>query len=148
MKSMAVNQEQLQKVKNSPGFVAALDQSGGSTPKALGQYGIQQTAWSNDQEMFTVVHQMRTRIITSPAFTGERIIGAIKVEIVIRYLFIIFPLLSCMYKSLLVGRYAFFILNMLFQFQHRVFWRYIVDCDNFSCQCFDLHHSLCCCLRR
>src|SRR6059058_5303589 len=80
MKSIAVNAEQLQKVKSSPGFVAALDQSGGSTPKALGQYGVQENAWSNDEEMFTVVHQMRTRIITSPAFTGERIIGAILFE--------------------------------------------------------------------
>jgi len=80
MKSIAVNEEQLQKVKTGPGFVAALDQSGGSTPKALRQYGIQHNAWSNDEEMFTVVHQMRTRIITSPAFTGERIIGAILFE--------------------------------------------------------------------
>ncbi len=80
MKSIAVNQEQLQKVKASPGFVAALDQSGGSTPKALAQYGIQQDAWSSDEEMFTVVHQMRTRIITSPAFNGERVIGAILFE--------------------------------------------------------------------
>lgn len=80
MKSIAVNEEQLQKVKSSPGFVAALDQSGGSTPKALLQYGVQENAWSNDEEMFTVVHQMRTRIITSPAFTGERIIGAILFE--------------------------------------------------------------------
>jgi fructose-bisphosphate aldolase class I len=80
MKSIAVNEEQLQKVKTSPGFVAALDQSGGSTPKALGQYGIQENAWSNDEEMFTVVHQMRTRIITSPAFNGKRIIGAILFE--------------------------------------------------------------------
>jgi fructose-bisphosphate aldolase class I len=80
MKSMSVNEEQLKKVKTSPGFVAALDQSGGSTPKALGQYGIQENAWSNDEEMFTVVHQMRTRIITSPAFAGNRIIGAILFE--------------------------------------------------------------------
>ena len=80
MKSIALNEEQLQKIKTSPGFVAALDQSGGSTPKALRQYGIQENAWSNDEEMFTVVHQMRTRIITSPAFTGERIIGAILFE--------------------------------------------------------------------
>jgi len=80
MKSIAVNEEQLQKIKTSPGFVAALDQSGGSTPKALRQYGIQETAWSSDEEMYTVVHQMRTRIITSPAFTGERIIGAILFE--------------------------------------------------------------------
>jgi fructose-bisphosphate aldolase class I len=80
MKSIAVNEEQLQKIKTRPGFVAALDQSGGSTPKALGQYGIKENAWSNDEEMFTVVHQMRTRIITSPAFSGDRIIGAILFE--------------------------------------------------------------------
>ena len=80
MKSIAVNEEQLQKIKTAPGFVAALDQSGGSTPKALRQYGIQENAWSNDEEMFTVVHQMRTRIITSPSFNGERIIGAILFE--------------------------------------------------------------------
>jgi len=80
MKSNAVNEEQLQKIKNSPGFVAALDQSGGSTPKALRDYGIQESAWSSDEEMFTIVHQMRARIITSPAFTGERVIGAILFE--------------------------------------------------------------------
>src|SRR5439155_11201969 len=80
MKSLAVNEEQLQKIKNAPGFVAALDQSGGSTPKALRLYGISENAWSSDKEMFTIVHQMRTRIITSPAFNGERIIGAILFE--------------------------------------------------------------------
>lgn len=77
---MTVNEEQLKKIKTSPGFVAALDQSGGSTPKALRQYGIQENAWSNDEEMFTIVHEMRTRIITSPAFAGNRIIGAILFE--------------------------------------------------------------------
>src|SRR5690242_16498873 len=80
MKSMTVNEEQLKKIKTSPGFVAALDQSGGSTPKALRQYGIQENAWSNDEEMFTIVHEMRARIITSPAFAGNRIIGAILFE--------------------------------------------------------------------
>jgi len=80
MKSIAVNKEQLQKIKTTPGFIAALDQSGGSTPKALRLYGIQESAWSNDEEMFTLVHQMRTRIITSPGFNGERIIGAILFE--------------------------------------------------------------------
>src|SRR5438132_7515346 len=80
MKSIAVNEEQLQKIKTSPGFVAALDQSGGSTPKALRLYGIQENTWSSDEEMFTIVHQMRTRIITSPVFNGERIIGAILFE--------------------------------------------------------------------
>ena len=80
MKSIAVNDEQLQNIKASPGFVAALDQSGGSTPKALRLYGIQENAWSSDEEMFTIVHQMRTRIVTSPAFSGKRIIGAILFE--------------------------------------------------------------------
>src|SRR5262245_56594155 len=72
--------QQLQKMKSSPGFVAALDQSGGSTPKALTSYGIKANAWSNEAEMFALVHQMRTRIITSPSFTGERILGAILFE--------------------------------------------------------------------
>ena len=80
MTSIAVNGEQLQKIKTAPGFVAALDQSGGSTPKALSQYGIQENAWSGDEEMFTIVHQMRARIITSPAFNGNRILGAILFE--------------------------------------------------------------------
>ena len=80
MKSIAVNAEQLQKVKTSPGFIAALDQSGGSTPKALRLYGVQENAWSSGEEMFAIVHQMRTRIITSPAFNGDRIIGAILFE--------------------------------------------------------------------
>src|SRR5438067_8888320 len=80
MKSIAVNEEQLQKIKIAPGVVAALDQSGGSTPKALRLYGIQENAWSSDEEMFTLVHQMRARIITSPGFNGQRIIGAILFE--------------------------------------------------------------------
>ena len=80
MKSIAVNEEQLKKIKTSPGFIAALDQSGGSTPKALRLYGIQENSWSSDEEMFTIVHQMRARIITSPAFNGDRIIGAILFE--------------------------------------------------------------------
>jgi fructose-bisphosphate aldolase class I len=74
------NAEQLAKIKNAPGFIAALDQSGGSTPKALGLYGITEDAWSNDEEMFTIVHAMRTRIMTSPAFNGDRILGAILFE--------------------------------------------------------------------
>ncbi|HWT83917.1 MAG TPA: class I fructose-bisphosphate aldolase, partial [Candidatus Methylomirabilis sp.] len=72
--------QQLQKMKTRPGFVAALDQSGGSTPNALRSYGIMEGAWSNEAEMFVIVHQMRTRIITSPSFTGERILGAILFE--------------------------------------------------------------------
>jgi fructose-bisphosphate aldolase class I len=72
--------QQLQKMKTHPGFVAALDQSGGSTPKALRAYGIKEDAWSSEAEMFDLVHQMRTRIIGSPAFTGERLLGAILFE--------------------------------------------------------------------
>ena len=72
--------QQLEKVKNVPGFIAALDQSGGSTPKALGLYGVTPDAWSNDEEMYTVVHAMRTRIMTADAFTGDRILGAILFE--------------------------------------------------------------------
>ena len=72
--------QQLQKMKTQPGFVAALDQSGGSTPSALRSYGIKEEAWSNEDEMFAIVHQMRTRIITSPSFTGDRILGAILFE--------------------------------------------------------------------
>src|SRR5262245_9557210 len=72
--------QQLEKMKTHPGFVAALDQSGGSTPKALASYGIKENAWSNEAEMFTLVHQMRARIIASPNFTGGRILGAILFE--------------------------------------------------------------------
>jgi len=72
--------DQLQKIKTAPGFIAALDQSGGSTPKALGLYGVTPDAWSNDEEMYTVVHAMRTRIMTSPSFGGDRILGAILFE--------------------------------------------------------------------
>jgi fructose-bisphosphate aldolase class I len=72
--------DQLKKIKNDKGFIAALDQSGGSTPKALKLYGIGENAWSNEEQMYDVVHQMRTRIITSPAFSGKRLIGAILFE--------------------------------------------------------------------
>lgn len=72
--------EQLNKISTGQGFIAALDQSGGSTPKALGLYGIAEDAYSNDEEMFSIVHEMRTRIITSPAFNGDRILGAILFE--------------------------------------------------------------------
>jgi fructose-bisphosphate aldolase class I len=75
-----VNEQQLQKMQTHPGFIAALDQSGGSTPNALRLYGIQEGAWSNEEEMFAIVHQMRTRLITSPSFTGERILAAILFE--------------------------------------------------------------------
>jgi fructose-bisphosphate aldolase, class I len=75
-----LNAQQLQKMKTHPGFIAALDQSGGSTPNALRLYGIKEGAWSNEEEMFAIVHQMRTRIITSPSFTGERLLAAILFE--------------------------------------------------------------------
>ena len=80
MKTMNSRDQQQQQMKAHPGFIAALDQSGGSTPKALHQYGVKEGAWSNDNEMFAIVHQMRTRIITSPGFSGKRIIGAILFE--------------------------------------------------------------------
>ena len=80
MKSIDLNKEQLNKMQRHSGFIAALDQSGGSTPKALAQYGIKEGTWSNEDEMFAIVHQMRTRMINSPGFNGERIIGAILFE--------------------------------------------------------------------
>ena len=80
MKSIDLNEQQLQKMKSHHGFIAALDQSGGSTPKALALYGIKEGAWSNEDEMFAIVHEMRTRMITTHAFNGERIIGAILFE--------------------------------------------------------------------
>src|SRR5665648_1027009 len=75
-----MNTEQLQKMATAPGFIAALDQSGGSTPKALRLYGLEESTYSGEAEMFDLIHQMRTRILTSPAFTGERILGAILFE--------------------------------------------------------------------
>jgi fructose-bisphosphate aldolase class I len=75
-----MNAEQLAKVRDGAGFVAALDQSGGSTPKALRLYGIPEDAYSSEAEMFDLIHQMRTRIITSPSFDGDRILGAILFE--------------------------------------------------------------------
>ena len=72
-----MNQEQLRRMKEDKGFIAALDQSGGSTPKALKAYGIEENEYSSEEEMFDLVHQMRTRIMTAPAFTSDRILGAI-----------------------------------------------------------------------
>lgn len=72
--------DQLEKIKSDNGFIAALDQSGGSTPKALKLYGVNDDAWEDEEGMYAVVHQMRTRIMTSPSFTGERVIGAILFE--------------------------------------------------------------------
>jgi fructose-bisphosphate aldolase, class I len=75
-----VNTDQLDRIRTAHGFIAALDQSGGSTPKALRLYGIDKAAYGTEAEMFDRVHEMRTRIVTSPAFTGERILGAILFE--------------------------------------------------------------------
>lgn len=75
-----VNQAQFEQVKSGKGFIAALDQSGGSTPKALRAYGITEDAYSNDDEMFSLMHQMRSRIVHAPAFTGDRVVGAILFE--------------------------------------------------------------------
>jgi fructose-bisphosphate aldolase class I len=80
MKRPELNDDQLRIMKTRPGFVAALDESGGSTPKTLAAYGIPQGSWSNDDQMFALVHQMRTRVMTSPVFGGERIVGAILFE--------------------------------------------------------------------
>ncbi|MCW2306986.1 fructose bisphosphate aldolase [Rhodobium gokarnense] len=77
---MSINTDQINKIRTENGFIAALDQSGGSTPKALAAYGVNADAYSNDAEMFDLVHEMRTRIMTSPAFTGDRLIGAILFE--------------------------------------------------------------------
>lgn len=74
------NSEQLEQIRNGKGFIAALDQSGGSTPKALRLYGVEEDAYSNDEEMFDQIHQMRTRIVKAPAFNGEKVIGAILFE--------------------------------------------------------------------
>ena len=75
-----MNDQMLQQMKSGNGFIAALDQSGGSTPKALKLYGVDGSQYSSDAEMFDLMHQMRTRIMTSPAFTGQRVIGAILFE--------------------------------------------------------------------
>ena len=75
-----MNREQFEKMKSAKGFIAALDQSGGSTPKALRLYGIDEGSYSGDEQMFDLVHQMRSRIVTSPVFNGDRILGAILFE--------------------------------------------------------------------
>src|SRR5262249_8107856 len=75
-----LKEQQLRKIRTQPGFIAALDQSGGSTPKALLAYGIKERAWSNEEQMFALVHQMRARIVVSPAFNGDRILAAILFE--------------------------------------------------------------------
>jgi fructose-bisphosphate aldolase class I len=75
-----INSQQLTKMRTQCGFIAALDQSGGSTPQALVHYGIKDKSWSNDEQMYDLVHQMRTRLVTSPSFGGDRIVGAILFE--------------------------------------------------------------------
>jgi fructose-bisphosphate aldolase class I len=77
---MMTNEEMIAKVEQGDGFIAALDQSGGSTPKALKGYGVEESAWSNDEEMFGLIHQMRSRIISSPSFGGGKVLGAILFE--------------------------------------------------------------------
>ncbi len=72
--------EMLDKIENGSGFIAALDQSGGSTPRALKGFGIESDAYSNDDEMFALIHEMRSRIITSPSFNGDKVLGAILFE--------------------------------------------------------------------
>ena len=76
----AINPEQAKQMTEGKGFIAALDQSGGSTPKALGLYGVTEDQWTNEDEMFDLVHEMRTRIIKSPSFNSDHIIGAILFE--------------------------------------------------------------------
>ena len=80
MNALSLNEQQQRKIKTQPGFLAALDQSGGSTPKALRDYGIKEDAWSGEEQMFALVHRMRARIIASPSFNGDRILGAILFE--------------------------------------------------------------------
>jgi fructose-bisphosphate aldolase class I len=77
---MLVNEQQRERVRTGEGFIAALDQSGGSTPKALALYGIDESAYSSEEEMFDLIHEMRSRIITSPSFNGDKVLGAILFE--------------------------------------------------------------------
>jgi fructose-bisphosphate aldolase, class I len=77
---MSISEQQAAKIRNQPGFIAALDQSGGSTPKALKLYGVAENSYSGEQQMMDLVHDMRTRIVTSPSFAGNRIAGAILFE--------------------------------------------------------------------
>ena len=78
--SPTTNSQQFDRIKSAPGFIAALDQSGGSTPKALKLFGVEENEYSNDAEMFDMIHEMRSRIMTSSAFNGERVLGAILFE--------------------------------------------------------------------
>ncbi|MGA1670679.1 MAG: class I fructose-bisphosphate aldolase, partial [Candidatus Nanopelagicaceae bacterium] len=79
-----MNQEMLEQMRSGKGFIAALDQTGGSTPKALKLYGLDESAYSNEAEMFDRIHEMRSRLITSPVFSGDRVIGAILFEMTMK----------------------------------------------------------------
>jgi fructose-bisphosphate aldolase, class I len=78
--TIMTNDEMRDRIKQGDGFIAALDQSGGSTPKALKGYGVEEGAWSSDEEMFGLIHQMRSRIISSPCFGSGKVLGAILFE--------------------------------------------------------------------
>jgi len=80
MNALPPKEQQRRKIRTQPGFIAALDQSGGSTPKALLSYGIPENSWSSEEQMFALVHQMRVRIMTTPSFNGDRILAAILFE--------------------------------------------------------------------
>jgi fructose-bisphosphate aldolase class I len=80
MSTLSLKEQQQRKIRTQAGFLAALDQSGGSTPNALMAYGLKENAWSNEEQMFTLVHEMRVRIVTTPSFNGDRILGAILFE--------------------------------------------------------------------
>lgn len=80
MNTLSLKEQQQRKIRTQPGFLAALDESGGSTPKALMAYGLNENAWSSEEQMFTLMHQMRVRIVTTPSFNGDRILGAILFE--------------------------------------------------------------------
>src|SRR5262252_5293248 len=80
MNPLPAKEQQRRKIRTQPGFNAALDQIGGSTPEALLSYGIPENAWSNEEQMFALVHQMRARIMTTPSFSGDRILAAILFE--------------------------------------------------------------------
>jgi len=94
-----VNPQQLDKISQAPGFIAALDQSGGSTPKALRLYGVEESAYNSEAQMFDLVHAMRERIVTSPAFNGTRVLGAILFEMTMERQFAGVPAAQYLWKE-------------------------------------------------
>ena len=94
MEKNVIKTEQLERIQKDEGFIAALDQSGGSTPKALQLYGISEDQYKNDEQMFNLIHDMRTRIITSPSFDQSHILGAILFEQTMERIFLEFRLLN------------------------------------------------------